>query len=79
MKAFLFHVSDESKHRRFSFSELERLEADLGKLRRWHSQIAARDFEEQGIRTEAGEMLELCDAELGAFLEEAFKLQEATA
>ena len=40
----LEHVARETEHREFTFAELEELEADLGKLKRWTAQVRQRDY-----------------------------------
>jgi hypothetical protein len=67
----LAHVAREMEHREFTYAELEELEADLGKLRRWTDQVLARDYFETGVPENLREALERCDQALGAFLEHA--------
>jgi hypothetical protein len=73
---FLAHVRRETEHREFTFAELEELEADLGKLRRWYAQVRARDYfgAEPGDGVEA--LLRQCEEELGAFLEAVVQEEE---
>lgn len=68
-KRLLEHVRCETEHREFTFTELEELEADLGKLQRWYAQVRARDYfgAEPGDGVEV--LLRQCEQELGAFLE----------
>ena len=73
----LEHVRRETEHREFTFAELEELEADLGKLRRWLDQIRARDYFGAEAADRVDELLGRCEAELGSFLEEAFRREEA--
>jgi hypothetical protein len=66
------HISRETTHREFTFPELEELEEDLAKLRRWMSQVQARDyFPEASMRESAERLLARCEAALAEFLEEA--------
>jgi len=37
------HIARERDHAEFTFAELEELEADLGKIRRWFAEVRARD------------------------------------
>ncbi len=67
----LEHVRRESDHRDFSFAELEELEADLGKLRRWAQQIRARNHFAVTGTTALDDLLRCCEDALAAFLEEA--------
>jgi hypothetical protein len=68
----LEHISREVNHRDFTFAELEELEEDLAKLRRWSNQIQARDyFPDAAITESVDELLAQCDAALAEFLEQA--------
>jgi hypothetical protein len=66
----LGHVARETEHRDFTFGELEELEADLGKLKRWTAQVQARDYFGVGPDSRLVELLDRCVAALAAFLEE---------
>jgi hypothetical protein len=68
----LEHIAHETKHRDFTFAELEELEEDLGKLRRWMNQVQARDyFPDVSTSTSTEQLLTQCEAALAEFLEEA--------
>jgi hypothetical protein len=68
----LEHISRETDHRDFTFAELEELEEDLAKLRRWSIQIQARDYFPDATITESvAELLAQCNAALAEFLEQA--------
>jgi hypothetical protein len=68
----LEHIAHETNHRDFTFAELEELEEDLGKLRRWMSQVQARDYFPDGSTFTATEqLLAECEAALAEFLEKA--------
>jgi hypothetical protein len=66
----LEHVARETEHREFTFAELEELEADLGKLKRWTAQVRERDYFGGGADQRLQTLLDQCDHALGAFLEE---------
>jgi hypothetical protein len=66
----LEHVARETEHREFTFAELEELEADLGKLKRWTAQVRARDYFGAGADERVQTLLDRCDQALGAFLDE---------
>ena len=77
-EGFLAHVERERAHREFTYAEVEELEADLGKLKRWIAQIRARDhFGADGAATVDG-VVTRGDAALAAFLEEAYRHTEET-
>jgi hypothetical protein len=66
----LEHVARETNHRDFTFAELEELEDDLAKLRRWLNQVQARDYFPDASITDASEqLLAQCDAALAELLE----------
>jgi hypothetical protein len=67
----LQHVARETEHREFSFAELEELEEDLAKLKRWMDQVQARDYFPDGSSMRAEQLLERCDEALSDFLEHA--------
>jgi hypothetical protein len=75
---FLAHVQREREHRNVRFRELEELEADLAKLRRWTEQITARDYFGATGRADIERLLAECDELLESFLEHAFRDAEAT-
>jgi hypothetical protein len=67
----LAHVAREMEHREFTYAELEELEADLGKLRRWADQVQARDYFGTGAPDDLRDVLDRCERALGTFLEHA--------
>jgi uncharacterized protein YdbL (DUF1318 family) len=67
----LQHVARETEHRDFSFAELEELEEDLTKLKRWLNQVQSRDYFPDGSSTAAELLLARCDEALAEFLEAA--------
>jgi ChrB-like protein len=74
----LQHVVRETDHRQFTYAELEELEGDLGKLRRWTDQVVARDYFGDGPPAVLADVLDRCQRALGTFLEAA-AAQEPTA
>jgi hypothetical protein len=70
-QSLLHHIARETEHRDFSYAELEELEADLTKLRRWTDQVKARDYFPGESNTRADVLLEDCDQALATFLERA--------
>jgi hypothetical protein len=68
----LEHVARETDHRDFTFPELEELEADLGKLRRWLDQVRVRDYIPDATAVRSVEQLfARCEAALAEFLEKS--------
>ncbi len=71
-EGFLEHVAREREHREFTFAEVEELEADLTKLKRWAEQVRARDYFGSGAASGVDDLLERGEAALGSFLDAAF-------
>ena len=67
----LEHVARETEHREFSYAELEELEEDLTKLKRWMSQVQSRDYFPDASAGQARRLLARCDEALADFLEQA--------
>ena len=76
VEAFLAHVARERGHREFTFAEVEELEADLGKLKRWAAQIGARDYFESDGAAPVWDLLGRGEVDLANFLEEAYRHTE---
>jgi hypothetical protein len=53
------------------YAELEELEADLGKLRRWTGQVVARDYFGDGTPPTLRDVLDRCERALATFLDTA--------
>ena len=75
-EGFLEHVRRETAHRAFTFREVEELEGDLEKLRRWVGQVRARDHFGVAEAGPVDDLLARCDEALGTFLEEASRRDE---
>ncbi|HEX8969277.1 MAG TPA: Chromate resistance protein ChrB [Chloroflexota bacterium] len=56
----LQHIASETEHRDFTVSELEEIEADVQKLKRWIDQVRARDYFPDGANLTADRLLERC-------------------
>jgi hypothetical protein len=69
---FLEHARQEREHRQLTFAELEEIEADLGKLKRWVEQVERRDHFGAPTGDRVRTLLDQCEAELALFLEEAY-------
>ncbi len=84
-QGFLDHVRRETEHRAFTFAEVEELEGDLQKLKRWHGQVRARDYFESAesgavdaALARCDEALTRCNEALAAFLDIAYQHDGAT-
>lgn len=71
-EGFLAHAEREREHREFTFAELEEIEEDLGKLKRWIEQVDDRDHFGADEAQSVAPLLERCDAAVASFLEEAY-------
>ena len=69
--ALLQHIARETEHREFSFNELEELEGDLAKLRRWKDQVRGRDYFPTGAHVGVDQLLERCSEALSEFMLQA--------
>jgi Protein ChrB, N-terminal len=67
----LAHVARETEHREFTYAELEELEQDLGKLKRWTDQVHDRDYFGETSYAGVLALLDRCECALEAFLEQA--------
>jgi hypothetical protein len=65
----LAYVEQEREHRSFTYAELEQLEADVGKLRRWFDQIQVRSYFPTEEQRDLPVLLQRCFAALGGFLD----------
>ena len=70
-EGFLAHVAWEREHREFTFAEVEELEADAAKLRRWTEQVRARDYSGLYTAHPLDELLGRCEAALDDLLVDA--------
>ena len=70
-EGLLAHIQRETEHRAFSYAEVEELEGDLGKIRRWYGQVRARDYFGAEEASRVADTLMRGEAALGAFVEEA--------
>jgi hypothetical protein len=67
----LAHVARETEHRDFTYAELEELEQDLSKLKRWTDQVRGRDYFNESSYDGVQVLLEQCERALEEFLERA--------
>jgi hypothetical protein len=71
-RAFLAEIERETRHRKFTFAELEEIEDDLEKLSAWLDKIRARDFFPSEDSQVATNRLESCRAALTTFAESVY-------
>jgi hypothetical protein len=70
----LTHARQERAHRELSFTELQEIAEDLGKLRRWAAQVRARDHFDAEASAAVDELLKRCDQEVALLLEEEVRV-----
>jgi hypothetical protein len=70
---FLAHVAREREHRDLTFAEVEEIEEDLGKLRRWADQVRARDYFGAVDASGLDGALARCETALASFLDAAYR------
>jgi hypothetical protein len=74
----LKHVEREHQVHRFNIEELEELEGDLEKVKRWHSEALKRDFWEVATRNEVEKLICEAEASLADFTQKTYEtLQSA--
>jgi ChrB-like protein len=67
----LAHVVRETEHREFTYAELEELEQDLSKLKRWTDQVHERDYFDESSLANVQALLDCCERALETFLDQA--------
>jgi ChrB-like protein len=72
----LAHIARESEHRDFTYAELEELEQDFGKLKRWTDQVHERDYFGEASYADVQALLERCELALEVFVERASSSEE---
>ena len=79
VERFEDEIARESRRRKFTFAELEDLEADWEKLRRWRERIRVRDFFGAPAQPEADAILERAREALEAFTAAVYERAEPDA
>jgi uncharacterized protein YdbL (DUF1318 family) len=65
----LRHIERERQVHQFNIEEVEELEGDLGKLKRWYSEARKRDFWEVAARNEVEKLIGEVEASLADFIQ----------
>lgn len=74
----LNHIGRERERGEFHFEEVEELEGDLEKIRRWYTDVATRDYWAATARAHVDEAIAEVEADLAAFVEETYARTEAS-
>jgi hypothetical protein len=69
----LKHIEREYQMREFNFEEVEELEGDLEKIKRWLGEAQKRDFWEVAARAEVEKMLVEVEARLADFTQKTYE------
>lgn len=77
VERFEDEIRRERRKRRFTFAQLEDIEADHEKLQRWHARVAARDFFRASTRAETEAALTAAQAALQTFTAEVYARETA--
>ena len=72
----LAHIARETEHRDFTYAELEELEQDLSKVKRWTDQVRQRDYFGESSFANVQTLLEQCERALETFLDQASEQTE---
>jgi hypothetical protein len=73
---FLRDVLHEVDADEFGFPDVDNLESELGRLKRWRSQISARDYFEAEGADKVEEMLDKCERAFERFVADASEREE---
>lgn len=66
-------IRRETRKEKFTFAEMEDMEADWEKLRKWHARVVARDFFSAPMRKEAEERLAEGEKMLAEFTQRVYE------
>ena len=69
----LEHIDREREIRRFNVEEVEELEGDLEKVKRWYSEAKKRDFWEVSARNEVEKLISEAETSLADFIQKTYE------
>lgn len=69
----LRHTERERQQQEFTFEEVQELEGDLGKIKRWLSEAKERDFWDVTAREEVEELISKAETGLASFTQETYE------
>jgi hypothetical protein len=69
----LKHIEREHQMNQFSFDEVEELEGDLEKIKRWYSEVRKRDFWESTATSETEKQIKEVEEHLAAFTHKTYE------
>ena len=68
----LKHIEREYEKHEFNFEEVEELEGDLEKIKRWFSEVKKRDFWEVSAQKEAENLISEVETSLAGFVQKTY-------
>lgn len=72
----LKHIEWEYDRKEFNFEEVEELEGDVDKIKRWLAEITKRDIFQSSVRQEVEKILEKVEESLSNFIEKTYEETE---
>ncbi len=74
----LKHIERERHVRQFNIEEVEELEGDLEKVKRWYSEARKRDFWEVATRNEVEKLISVVEASLADFTQKTYETLQSS-
>ena len=74
----LKHIERESQVGQFNIEEVEELEGDLEKVKRWYSEALKRDFWEVAARNEVEKLISEAEASLAVFTQKTYETLQSS-
>jgi hypothetical protein len=74
----LKHIERERKVHRFNIEEIEELEGDLEKVKRWHCEALKRDFWEVAARNEVEKLISEAEVSLSDFTQKTYETLQSS-
>ncbi|MBI2850679.1 MAG: hypothetical protein HYX80_06525 [Chloroflexi bacterium] len=72
----LKHIERETHMKEFNFQEIEELEGDLEKIKRWFADVKKRDFWQVPAQREAENLISQVETTLAGFVQKTYEEQE---
>jgi len=69
----LRHIERERQQQEFNFEEVQELEGDMGKIKRWLSEAREHDFWDIAAREEVDKLIKEAETGLAAFTQETYE------
>ncbi|MBI4295957.1 MAG: hypothetical protein HY667_02430 [Chloroflexi bacterium] len=73
----LHHIERESHERQFNFEEVEELEGDLEKIKRWFADVKKRDFWDVALRKGVESSISEVETNLASFTQKTYEEQSS--